>query len=239
MLYVVVEEHSGILLNIYRCLSKAGYRIISNQFGKKGDDNKTYVMLDIEEGAIPLPPELEGELLNIKGCQDILYQEPEKAQGGNAGSDDKTDIEKIKSHVKAVAENIVNNFSNVGPLVQDFVSKCPESNRISLTYALGHQVGQLVYQQEYALGKPLKLELALKRMLTDAISSFGKISCNQRMMSIDNNIFCNNADPANHCEFTKGFMTGFLHESPKTKETKVENISCRCQGQLSCSFEFR
>lgn len=239
MLYVVVEEHSGILLNIYRCLSGAGYRIISNQFGKKGDDNKTYVKLDIEEGAIPLPPELEGQLLNIKGCQDILYQEPQSAQASSTSSAGVSNSDNIKSQVDNIAENIVNNFSNIGSLVQDFVNKCPESNRISYTYALGHQVGQKIYQKDYALGKPLKLELALKRMLSDAVSDFGKVSVNQRMMSIDNNIFCNNADPANHCEFTKGFMTGFLHQSPKTKETKVENISCRCQGQLSCSFEFR
>lgn len=237
MLYVVVEEHSGILLNIYRCLSGAGYRIVSNQFGKRSDD-KTYVKLEIEEGAIPLPPELEGQLLNIKGCQDILYQEPDKASASKTSST-KDNLESVKAKVEHVATNIVNNFSKIGPLVQDFVSKCPEANRISLTYALGHQVGQKIYQRDYALGKPLKLELALKRMLSDAVSSFGKISCNQRMMSIDNNIFCNNADPANHCEFTKGFMTGFLHQSPKTNDAKVENISCRCQGQLSCSFEFR
>ncbi|WP_196140191.1 hypothetical protein [Aliikangiella sp. G2MR2-5] len=240
MLYVVVEEHSGILLNIYRCLTGDGYKIVSNQFGKRAGDNKTFVKLEIENGTLPLPPELEGKLLNISGCEDILYQEPTAETGETANASGSSHSnEQLKEKVAQVAKEIVANFSNVGPVVNNFTQSFQGTNNSSIVFMLGHQVGAMIYKKDYALGKPLKLEKALKRMLSQAISSFGKVSCNDRMISIDNSIFCNTANPNSRCDFTKGFMTGFLHQSPTTKEAKVENISCRCQGQMSCSFEFR
>ena len=244
MLYILVDEHSGVLLNIYRRLSSANYRVISNQFGKRSSDNKTYVKLELEDGALPLPQALEGELLNIEGCTDIFYDEPTQAPpaasgGPNGATANVPDVSDIKSQIKKVAQQIIKNFSDIENIVHNFAQQCPKDKSATLLYNLGFNVGSIVYQQEYALGKPLKLELALKRMLSDAIASFGKITCSEHTISIENNIFCSVANPDGHCDFTKGFMTGFLHGSPTTKDVKVENISCRCHGQVSCSFEFR
>lgn len=237
MLYIIVEEHSGILLNIYRCLSAANYKITSNKFGKRASDDKSFVMLDIAEGSLPLQPSLESQLLNIEGCQDILYEEPIASNGNSTGESNNADAALVKKEVQIVAKDIIENFGNIENIVRNFSQRHIENNSTYL-YALGHSVGEIVYRNEYALGKPLKLELALKRMLADAIKSFGKTSCSKSLVSIEGNIFCNTANPNGHCDFTKGFMTGFLHGSPTTKEVRVENISCRSHGQSSCSFEF-
>jgi len=241
MLYLIVDEHSGILLKIYRCLSKAKYNVISNKFGKRSSDGKPYVKLELEGGKLPLPPFLEGELLNINGCTDILYDEP-------AGVDTDTetatttinasDSEKSKSEISAACKEIIDHFDNIENIVHSFSQRHQTTNSANQIYALGFTVGAAVYELEYALGKPLKLQPALKRMLSDAIKTFGKVSCNQTIISIENNIFCKAVDTDSHCDFTKGFMTGFLHSSPLTKEVRVENISCRSQGRTSCSFEF-
>ncbi len=239
MLYIIIEEHSGILLNIYRCLSNAGYKIISNKFGKKTDDGRSYVQLDVEQGAIPLPPSVEGDLLNINGCSDILYEKPlnkTKAMSNNGTSE--LESTKLKTEIKKVCIDILNNFENIENFVHSFRQHHHGPKCSSQLVSLGIAVGSAIYEVEYALGKPLKLELVLKRMLSDAIKDFGKVSCNNHIISIEHNIFCDVADSNGHCDFTKGFMIGFMHSSPTTKTVRVENIACRCQGRSSCSFEF-
>ena len=241
MLYIIVEEHSGILLSIYRCLTGEGYNISSNQYGKRASDGKAFIKLAIDQGDLPLPPQIESQLLNVEGCIDILYDEPltestaEKPAGQQAAGNDT----QLKTEVAKVSKEIINNFSNIANIVFAFSQRHQGAELPRSLYYLGFEVGKVVYQNDYALGKPLNLELTLKRMLADALRDFGKISCNQRLLSIDDNVFCNVANPHGHCDFTRGFMTGFLHSSPTTKEVRADNISCRSHGQSTCSFEFQ
>jgi predicted hydrocarbon binding protein len=239
MLYIIIEEHSGILLNIYRCLSKAKYEVISNKFGKIANNGKSYIKLEIDKGKLPLSPKLEGEILNIKGCTDILYDEPLNVDApSQTTSNNTSNSEKLQKEIRITCKAIVDDFSNIETIVHSFSQRFQSINGTNHIYSLGFAAGSTIYELEYALGKPLKLEAALKRMLSDAIKTFGRVRCSQHIISIEQNIFCNIANPNSHCDFTKGFMTGFLHSSPKTKDVRVENISCRCQGRNSCSFEF-
>jgi len=239
MLYIIIEEHSGVLLNIYRCLSSANYKVSSNEFCGTQSNQMSYVKLIIEEGTLPLPPDLEGKILNINGCLDILYEEPttDKKQT-NDSKKQLDDPEYFKKEIKLAAKKIIQDFDKVATLVSNFSHQHRNCSITNHTYFLGYEVGSSIYESEFSLGKPLKLELVLKRMLSDAIKKFGSISCNKHVISIENNIFCETANPDSHCDFTKGFMAGFLHSSPTTKSVKIENIACRSHGQSSCTFEF-
>lgn len=239
MIYIMIEEHPGILSGLYRCLFNAKYKLISNNFGKKEIEGKSYLEVEIEKSQLPLPPHLKDEILKIEGCLEIFYNDP--AQKDNTSNSSPGDISKSTvdpQEIKKTCQEIVNNFQDIGNIVYSFSQRHQGSNNGNDIYSLGFSVGTAIYEVEYSLGKPLKLELALKRMLVDAIKSFGVVSCNQHLVSIEENIFCNTTSPNGQCHFTQGFVTGFLHSSPKTKDVKVENISCRSQGRTSCVFEF-
>lgn len=231
MLYIIIEERSGILLKIYRCLSEAGYTIISNQFGKRKSDSKSFVKLSFDQGTLPLASSVEGSLLNIEGCLDIFYEEPSL---NSQQSTLPTNISKDK--IIAISKEIITNFNNIEKIVKNFSYHA--QNSTADIYHLGTEVGKMIYLREYALGKPLKLEQAIKRMLSEAIKTFGKISFSKNIISIENNVFCNVINPAKQCDFTRGFVTGFIQVSPLTKNVRVNNITCCSQGKNSCSFEF-
>jgi len=235
----MIDEHPGILSSLYRCLFNANYKLISNNFGKKEFEGKSYLEIEIEKSQVPLPSDLEGEILNIQGCLEILYDEPSQNRGSrNQASVDISSSNVDPKEIKKTCQEIINDFKNIGNIVHSFSQRFQGEKIASNIYSLGIAVGSTIYEIEYSLGKPLKLELALKRMLVDAIKSFGVVSCNQHLISIEENIFCNATSPNGHCYFTHGFVTGFIQSSPVTKDVKVENISCRCQGRTSCVFEF-
>jgi len=239
MFYIVIEEQPGILINIVRCLSAADYKVISNKLGKRASDGKSYVKLEIGQGSLPIPASLEGELLNINGCSDILYDEPAHEEPTAASKADNAQNSTIlQKEVRLVANEIMANYGNIENILHGFYQRYQDKNISDHLYSLGLEVGATVYEKKYALGKPLKLEAALKRMLSDAVKKFGKISCNKNNISIENNILCNTANPSGDCDFTRGFMMGFLRSSPTTKDVRGENISCRSYGPNSCSFEF-
>ncbi len=238
MLYLVINDHSGILLNVYRCLNKHHYTIDKNEYGKCAGNGKAYLKLYLSDGELPLPPSIESELLNIEGCTDILYQQPE--DGTEKGSTDlkQAEQEDLKQEVEATVNQILDNYDSLESIVFSFAQKHHNEHGSNDNYRLGYELGKAIYLEEFAFGKPLKLELALKRMLSEALKPFGKISCTNQVISIENNKLCNPANEHSHCDFCKGFMTGFLHQSSSTKNTRVENLSCRSHGQASCSFEF-
>ncbi|TQV89599.1 hypothetical protein [Aliikangiella coralliicola] len=236
MLYVIVKEQPGLLVKIYRCLNQADYRITSHHLNHNPKEGKVSVKLVIAEGDLPIPFSLESQLLNIDGCLDIMYEEP-NWEISNADGDNKISDE-VDKKIKSTALAIVNDFGNVENFVQGFRRKFDESAASLQVYRLGVEVGAAIYQNDYSLGKPLEIEKALKRMLSNAIKKFGKVSCSKRTLTIENNIFCNLRNPDSECDFTKGFITGFLKNSPKTNKVKIQNYSCRSHGQVACSFEF-
>ena len=159
MLCIIIEEHSGVLLNIYRCLSAANYKVASNEFCGTQPGQTSYVKLQIEEGTLPLPPDIESKILNIDGCLDILYEEPtSEAKQSTEESKQVDDPESFKKDVKITAKQILNDFDHISVIVGDFTHRHKNSSITKHTYFLGYEVGSSVYESEYSLGKPLKLE---------------------------------------------------------------------------------
>jgi predicted hydrocarbon binding protein len=239
MLYITVNEQSGLLVKIYRCLHKSDYKITSHHLTPHPTSGKVVVKIIIAEGELPINFSLESQLLNIEGCLDIGYDEPQWNDDEELTSVTNTISETKAKEIKVAAQYIVNDLDNIENLVASFRRKCGDNNVSQNLYHLGFEVGSAVYETEYSLGKPLKLELAIKRMLSDATKKFGKSSCGTQTFTIEDNIFCNVRNPDGDCDFTKGYITGFLHSSPTTDEVKVQRNSCRSHGQFSCSFEFQ
>lgn len=233
-----MQERPGLLVKLYRCFNKAEYKISSHQFKRNPKEGIVLVKLVLTGGELPIPFDLESELLNIDGCLDILYEEPLWK------SENKSNLSKTKQEenrkIKSAASVIINNFKDIENLVDEFKRSFIEKESVPLNvYKLGLEVGAATYANEYALGKPLVLEKAIKRMLSRAVRKFGSVSTSKQTLTIENNIFCNRRNADSECEFTKGFVTGFLASSPKTKQVKVQNCSCRALGQVACSFEFQ
>jgi len=171
-------------------------------------------------------------LLNIEGCLDICYDEPQWSENEESAPTSTVIPETKIKEIKSAANFILNDIDNIENLVASFRRKCGDNNVSQSLYKLGFEVGSAVYETDYALGKPLKLELAIKRMLSDATKKFGKSSCGKQTFTIEDNIFCNIRNPDGDCDFTKGYITGFLHSSPTTNDVKVLRNSCRSHGQL-------
>ena len=239
MLYITVNEQSGLLVKIYRCLHRSEYKITSHHLTPHPADGKVVVKIVIAEGELPINFNLESQLLNIQGCLDIGYDEPIWDDDDSSPSATNEISKTSKVEIKSAAQFIVNDIDNIANLVANFRRKCADNNVSKHLYELGFEVGSAIYETEYALGKPLKLELTIKRMLSDATKRFGRSSCGKQTFTIEDNIFCNVRNPDGDCDFTKGYITGFLHSSPTTKEVKVQRNSCRSHGQFSCSFEFQ
>jgi predicted hydrocarbon binding protein len=239
MLYITVNEQSGLLVKIYRCLHKSDYKITSHHLTPHPSAGKIVVKIIVAEGELPISFNLESQLLNIEGCLDISYDEPQWSDEEEPTSMAQTISNTKTKEIKNAAQFIVNDIDNIANLVASFKRKFGSNNESQNLYHLGFEVGSAIYETEYSLGKPLKLELAIKRMLSEATKKFGKSSCGKQTFTIEDNIFCNARNPDGDCDFTKGYITGFLHSSPTTSEVKVQRNSCRSHGQFSCSFEFQ
>lgn len=240
MLYITVNEQSGLLVKIYRCLHKADYKIASHHLTSHPSEEIVLVKMIIAEGELPISFNLESQLLNIDGCLDISYEQPQwETENDEVAPNNTKKSEAASVKIKNAAQIIVNDMSNIENFVNSFKRQCGKDNAATHLYQLGFEVGSAIYETEYSLGKPMKLEQAIKRMLTDATRKFGKTSCNKRNLSIEKNIFCQEKNTDGDCDFTKGYVTGFLRSSPTTSDVRVQKNSCCSHGQLSCSFEFQ
>lgn len=241
MLYITVNEKSGLLVKIYRCLHQANYKISSHHLTPHPSEGVMLVEIVVSEGELPVSFNLESQLLNIDGCLDIFYEPPswDAEEEGAQITAAKTISEGVKTKIKDTAEFILNDMNNIGNFVSDFRNKCEDSSVASCLYELGVEVGSGLYQIEYALGKPLKLEPAIKRVLADATKKFGKTTSTKKTLTIEDNIFCNVRNADGDCDFTRGYITGLLRSSPTTSNVKIQRNSCRSHGQFSCSFEFQ
>ncbi|MCW8997403.1 MAG: hypothetical protein OQK04_01625, partial [Kangiellaceae bacterium] len=164
MLYVLVKEQPGLLVKIYRCLNQADYKITSHHLIPNPKQGMVAVKLVIAEGDLPISFTLESQLLNIDGCLDIMYEEPNwepSALDGKKSNQNSSDV--LSKTIKATASAILNDFSSIENYVNGFRRKTDDGSAAVHMYKLGFEVGTATYKNEFSLGKPLELEKAIKR----------------------------------------------------------------------------
>jgi len=230
MLFVKVEPVSGVVGRIYKCLASAAYGISSNKLIRPKGRTDSYVKFTFNKGELPLPFEVESELLNIKGCLEFEYEDPGSAEESTRESValDSKSVELLRSYASKTAGNFA--------LINDYIALVRDQhgaeNQPLAIFKFGKELGRLVYLDEYSLGKPLEAKAFLKRSLAVALKKFGRVSIKPNGISIKNNVFCTGLDETRNCVFTHGFICGFIRACPTVSHLKVS--SCACGS--SCSF---
>jgi predicted hydrocarbon binding protein len=141
--------------------------------------------------------------------------------------------------VEAAVQDIVAAFPDVAERVQALARSLPAAVRTATLSSLGERLGRREYRRGYALGSPLKLEQALRRMVLPAVRQLAKADLEASALRLPGCPFCA-APPADGrgCDFLVGFARGLLHAAPATADTAVREARCRAAGDPFCELVF-
>ena len=153
------------------------------------------------------------------------------------------DLEKqtegVAVDVEAAAQEIVAAFPEVAERVRALAHALPAVSRTATLSSLGERLGRREFQRNYALGSPLKLEQALRRMVLPAVRQLARAELEGAALRLPTCPFC--AAPRTEvpgCEFLVGFVRGLLHAAPATAGTVVSEARCRATGAPFCELVF-
>ncbi len=143
----------------------------------------------------------------------------------------------IETRLQAALAEIVDAFPQIVDPVQRFAASFEGAGRREASFRLGQRMGRREYKRSFSLGSPLKLELALRRMVLPALRPFAKAEVQDTTLRVPNCPFCINlraAEPC--CDFLGGFLQGFLDAHPGTPGLRVREVQCKACGHAECTF---
>ncbi len=141
--------------------------------------------------------------------------------------------------VEAAVQEIVAAFPDVAERVCALARSLPAAARTEALVSLGERLGRREFQRNYALGSPLKLDQALRRMVLPAVRQLAKADLEGAALRLPACPFC--AAPhaeVPSCDFLVGFARGLLHAAPATAGTVVREARCRATGAPYCELVF-
>jgi predicted hydrocarbon binding protein len=139
--------------------------------------------------------------------------------------------------VEATVQEIIGAFPDVAERVCAFGRSLPAVSRTETLSLLGERLGRREFQRSYALGSPLKLEQALRRMVLPAVRQIARVDLEGSALRLPSCPFC--AAPHAEvpcCDFLVGFVRGLLHSAPATAGTSVREARCRVAGAPFCEL---
>jgi len=143
----------------------------------------------------------------------------------------------FEARLQAALVEIVDAFPQIVAPVQKFANSLEGAGRREAMFRLGQRVGRREYKKGFSLGSPLKLDLALRRMVVPALRPFARAEAHDAGLRVPNCPFCINlraAEPC--CDFLGGFLQGFLDANPSTQGLRVKELQCKACGDADCSF---
>lgn len=141
--------------------------------------------------------------------------------------------------VEAAVGEIVAAFPDVVERVRALARSLPAESRSETLASLGERLGRREYQRGYALGSPLKLEQALRRMVLPAVRQLARADLEGSALRLSDCPFCAlSRGDAPGCEFLVGFARGLLHAAPATAGAVVSEARCRSTGGPFCELVF-
>ncbi len=143
----------------------------------------------------------------------------------------------LEVRLQAALAEIVDAFPQIVDPVQRFAASLEGAGRREASFRLGQRMGRREYKRSFALGSPLKLDLALRRMVVAALRPFARAEAQDTTVRVANCPFCINlraAEPC--CDFLGGFLQGFLDAHPGTPGLRVREVQCKACGHAECSF---
>jgi len=138
---------------------------------------------------------------------------------------------------KEVLEDIARAFPNVSTIVRLYGQTLSDETRSQTLFNIGTKIGRATYKKDFALGSPLKMPVAWRRMIVPAVRNFGETKADDDSVTLLNCPFCSSAsNGVNCCEFVTGFVQGLLDAAPHTQGTRVHEEECKTKGSQGCTF---
>jgi hypothetical protein len=220
---ILVSRRPGLLAQIVAALVRAGCTL-QRQAVAAADDPTLQRFTITVEGPEAIVQDLPRLLLRFG---DVEQQAPGAAP------------ERQPADVERAAREIVAAFPDVAERVRALAGGVPAASRGEILSSLGERLGRREYQRAYALGSPLKLEQALRRMVLPAVRQLAKADLDGYSLRLPTCRFCvaASAEPPG-CEFVVGFARGLLHAAPATAGTAVREARCRAAGDPYCELVF-
>jgi predicted hydrocarbon binding protein len=221
---ILVNRRPGLLAQIVSALVREGCKL-ARQAVVPADDpllQRFTVTVDGPEAVVQNLPRLL-----------FRFGDVEKPAAGGATS------EPQRVDVESASREIVAAFPAVAEPVRAFARSLSAASRTETLSSLGERLGRREFQRNYALGSPLKLEQALRRMVLPAVRQMAKVDLEGSALRLPACPFCAvQRDEVPGCDFLVGFVRGLLHAAPATAGTVVSEARCRATGAPYCELVF-
>ncbi|HYL05362.1 MAG TPA: hypothetical protein VE075_04950 [Thermoanaerobaculia bacterium] len=222
---IVVSRRPGLLAQVVSVLMREDCKLLRQAVSKADDPalQRFTITVDGPDAAVHDLP----RLLRVFGSV-----EPQGLGAQPAAAPQREAVE-------TAVQDIVAAFPDVAERVQALARSLPAGVRAATLSSLGERLGRREYQRGYALGSPLKLEQALRRMVLPAVRQLAKADLEGSALRLRGCPFCA-ALPADGrgCDFLVGFARGLLHAAPATADTAVREARCRAAGDPFCELVF-
>lgn len=223
---ILVKNRTGILSKVVLGLSTKGYQLQRQEF------------TEADFG-------LKRMKLFLK-CPDKSAKEVEQ-EVRNLGFEIRVENVKIESKPASVSvskltendilQEIARTFPDISEIVLEFGRSLSAESRAESLFVLGNKIGRATYKRDFALGSPLKLPAAWRRMIDPALGNFGETRVDDESITLLNSPFSpNDSSSISCCEFITGFIQGLLDTGPYTKDTEVSEVECKSNGAQGCTF---
>ena len=225
---ILVKESAGILSTVVLNLSPKGYRLDSHKkmTAERGLERMKLFLRcpnsdlpQVERDVLSLGDNITIEKVELEGA-------PAAAEGGvgSGGSE------------KEVLSEIARSFPDVARIVRGYGKTLSAETRSRSLFDLGSKTGRAIYKRDFALGSPLKMPAAWRRVIVPALRDFGETKADDESVTLLNCPFCASGDDVSCCEFVTGFVSGLLDSGPYTQGRRVHEATCRSKGGGGCRF---
>jgi hypothetical protein len=225
---IVVSRRPGLLAQIVSALVGEGCKLVRQAVSVDGDPARQRFTITVEgpEAALAALPRVLGAFGSV--------ERQETAS--------RPTVEAKPQEVERAVEEITAAFpdgAEVARRVRALGAALPAAVRGTTLAALGERLGRREYARNYALGSPLRLEAALRRMVLPAVRQLAKAEVDGLLLRLPACPFCEPSSAGDAgCDFLVGFARGLLHAAPATAGTTVREARCRAQGAPSCELHF-
>ena len=226
---VVIENRHGILSQVIVALSKHGFRVLKQHLEQSADDRSVLSLwLD---GKKPVDDAVRDEIRSVKGCIQVDAQSGAKAVGATQTR------ASASTSDEDIANSLLKAYPNVQGVLTEIVRSTPEPQRDDRLHEFGKAVGRVVYQKRYALGLPVKMPAALKRIVQPEIKAYGKVGVKGNTIEVKESALCHADEERSMCAFVHGLVDGLVGSNPNSKDAEVARVTCLSHGDAACSFE--
>jgi predicted hydrocarbon binding protein len=222
---IVVSKRPGVLAQIVSTLMREGCKLMRQAVAAADDPSRQRFTITVEGPEAALSN--LSKVLSPFGSVEQRERGRPAAEGPAAG------------WMETAVQEILASFPDVAVRVRSLARGLPRESRAKTLSSLGERLGRREYARSYALGSPLKLEPALRRMVLPAFRQLARTELEGSSLRLAACPFCADAEAEGPCcDFLVGFARGLLDAAPATAGTVVRETRCRAAGDPFCELVF-